>query len=611
MSIEEVPLFEHKPLNRITRNSQPFRLLEIQPCSHLSSQVECKLHHDNLLAKPSFKALSYVWGDHSIKVPILLDSKRYDVTRNCHGALLRLRELGETMVWIDAICIDQTPNNGEKCSQIPLMNYIYAAAKEVIVWLGHVEEERKPNSQELESLAVSLLKELSVEDILKTDLFLEIAQRGEHPELRWKALGIVYGHLWFTRLWTHQELVLSTSAIFILDFHTLKFDELHLATQVIHRALDQMTSRQLPTHVNEVFKGDNGFKDGLDRARVRTLACVNRHNPLPHQRCSMLGHVNIGRLFQCSEPRDRVYALLGLLDSKVRDQVHVEYKKPVEEVYTEFTKLIIESSRSLEVLVHAGLCRGSYACPTWVQDWALFQPESKQPEPLSYSKYSACCSIRPIGSMIRDNIELAIRGIAVDAVLSLVTVLGDDLRADCKYHITGAKGLSTWKESFKEYPTDCDPLHAWIRAVTADMDGSEVSSGRLSPELVQAYQIAHQFWESSKVEQFSMMRAEGPDIDVWMAWFLSISDRFHLAVISASVNRTFFISCKGYMGMGPLAMDEGDMICVALGCNVPLVLRKEGDHYLLVGECFVWGLMDGEAMRDKKLRHMVETFCLR
>jgi hypothetical protein len=271
--------------------------------------------------------------------------------------------LGETIVWIDAICIDQGKNSEEKSAQIPLMNYIYPAAKEVMVWLGHIEEEKKPNSQETETLAVSLLEDLAVEDIRKMDSFQEIAQRGEHPDLRWKALSIVYGHPWFTRLWTHQELVLATSAIFVLDYHSLKFDQLRLATQVIHRASDQMSLRQLPTYVNEVFRDSENFKDGLDRARSRTLACVNRHNPLPHQRCSILGHVNIGRLFNCSEPRDRVFALLGLMDSNVREEIHVDYEKPVEEVYTEFTKLVIESSHSLEILVHAELCRGASLCP--------------------------------------------------------------------------------------------------------------------------------------------------------------------------------------------------------------------------------------------------------
>ncbi|PMD21174.1 hypothetical protein NA56DRAFT_556793, partial [Hyaloscypha hepaticicola] len=76
--------------------------------------------------------------------------------------------------------------------------------------------------------------------------------------------------------------------------------------------------------------------------------------------------------------------------------------------------------------------------------------------------------------------------------------------------------------------------------------------------------------------------------------------RFQRAVAAACVNRTFFISKSGYMGMGPKGLTVGDLICLVLGCEVPLLLRKNGDHYLLVGECFVWGLMDGEAMRMKR-----------
>jgi hypothetical protein len=213
--------------------------------------------------------------------------------------------------------------------------------------------------------------------------------------------------------------------------------------------------------------------------------------------------------------------------------------------------------------------------------------------------------------MIGDHCELAIRGVDVDSVLATVEVPGDDLLADCKHHMTGAKGLYAWKEYFKDYPTGCDPLHAWIRTVCADMDGTDIKARRLSPELVKAYEIQHRFWESPEEDQRLIMRAQGNDIEEWNESLLVIKNRFGLAVIFASVNRTFFISRKGYMGMGPEIMEKEDMICVILGCNVPLVLRKVRDHYLLVGECFVWGLMDGEAMRDKKLRHGLETFRLR
>lgn len=605
-------MFKHKPLNRTTRNSQPFRLLEIKPCNDSSPQIECTLHHANLLEKPVFKALSYVWGDADVRVPILLDSKRYDVTRNCYGALLRLRELGETRVWIDAICIDQSDNSEEKCSQIPLMNYIYPTAKEVIIWLGHVEVEREFNSREKEWLAISLLEEYSVSGVLTFERFLEIAQRGEEPERRWNALKIIFGHPWFSRLWTHQEIILSTSAIFVMDYHTLQFDQLRLATQAIHRASDQMTFRQLPSFINELFEDFHGFKDGLEKARIRTVARANRHNPthLSYQRITALNQVTVGSRFKCVQPRDRVYALLGLLDSNIRNKIVVDYNKSLEEVYTDFAEVLIETSHSLEVLTGAGLCGEPSSCPSWVQDWSL--DDSEQPKPLRYSKYSASCLTRPNYSINRKANELTIRGIAVDSVLEAVIAEKEDIVRDCTHHITGAKGFHAWNRNFDVYPTGCDPVHAWIKTVTADIDGNEVTSERQSTNILEAFVINHKLHDSSIEERVLMVPVGLAEYDEWMASMLEISFRFSRGVAAARGNRTFFITMSGYMGLGPRGLEVGDIICVVLGCHVPLLLRKCGDCYMLVGECFVWGLMDGEAMRMKrKGEYWLDTFRLK
>lgn len=40
----------------------------------------------------------------------------------------------------------------------------------------------------------------------------------------------------------------------------------------------------------------------------------------------------------------------------------------------------------------------------------------------------------------------------------------------------------------------------------------------------------------------------------------------------------------------------GDVVCVLFGNKVPFCLRPMGRRYLLVGECYVHGLMKGEAM---------------
>lgn len=71
-------------------------------------------------------------------------------------------------------------------------------------------------------------------------------------------------------------------------------------------------------------------------------------------------------------------------------------------------------------------------------------------------------------------------------------------------------------------------------------------------------------------------------------------------------DRRFFLSekhdCTGksqvFKGLGPAALQEGDIIVVLLGGPVPYLLRPAaGLHtYTLVGECYVHGIMNGEAL---------------
>jgi hypothetical protein len=70
-------------------------------------------------------------------------------------------------------------------------------------------------------------------------------------------------------------------------------------------------------------------------------------------------------------------------------------------------------------------------------------------------------------------------------------------------------------------------------------------------------------------------------------------------------NRKFFVSRhSGWIGLAPMASRVGDEICILDGCTVPVVLRHcdaysediyEHDFFQLVGECYVHGMMDGEA----------------
>ena len=62
--------------------------------------------------------------------------------------------------------------------------------------------------------------------------------------------------------------------------------------------------------------------------------------------------------------------------------------------------------------------------------------------------------------------------------------------------------------------------------------------------------------------------------------------------------RTFAIT-EHSLGFVDTYAKEGDIICILLGCSVPVVLRPVGGDsaFEFIGECYIHGLMEGEFMQ--------------
>jgi hypothetical protein len=56
----------------------------------------------------------------------------------------------------------------------------------------------------------------------------------------------------------------------------------------------------------------------------------------------------------------------------------------------------------------------------------------------------------------------------------------------------------------------------------------------------------------------------------------------------------FFVTQRGYIGVGPKTTKAYNHICVFAGGVVPFVLEKRSRTYSLIGECYVHGIMYGE-----------------
>ena len=79
------------------------------------------------------------------------------------------------------------------------------------------------------------------------------------------------------------------------------------------------------------------------------------------------------------------------------------------------------------------------------------------------------------------------------------------------------------------------------------------------------------------------------------------------AWLLAAFQRRFCSTKAGRMGLAPGVALEGDLIAVVLGADAPFVLRSaEMESYILVGDYYVEGFMNGEALEgvDARLRDM-------
>ncbi len=90
---------------------------------------------------------------------------------------------------------------------------------------------------------------------------------------------------------------------------------------------------------------------------------------------------------------------------------------------------------------------------------------------------------------------------------------------------------------------------------------------------------------SEEVHRAAEVTEPEGDHETWCRWATSASD-----------GRVFARTRRGYYVLGPAALEPGDVACVMFGSKVPFCFRPMGKRHLLVGECYVHGLMKGEAM---------------
>jgi hypothetical protein len=86
---------------------------------------------------------------------------------------------------------------------------------------------------------------------------------------------------------------------------------------------------------------------------------------------NLFGLLQNRRMCGATDPRDKVYALLGVAQDKIAQQIEVNYRTPVDDVFIEVSRSIIGDHKSLMLLGFKHLRRLSTFdnFPSWAIDW--------------------------------------------------------------------------------------------------------------------------------------------------------------------------------------------------------------------------------------------------
>ncbi|KAK3708521.1 hypothetical protein LTR37_011416 [Vermiconidia calcicola] len=282
-----------------------FRLLE--PISGLHERDLCfRIRTFRREHAPPYTAVSYTWGDASASQAITINDRDFRVRPNLWACLYYLRIYADPSVstwkhiWVDAICINQNDTQ-ERSSQVLAMRDIYMRACTVSVWLDLIYDPKK----------IPWHEEVTTIDNDRWDWV-------EHlPDLANKA--------YWTRRWVVQEFLLARQIDYYCSGH--RMDELLFRDHVgdvlgedLHavRLLDD----SLP------FNADGHFK-------ATALVAARGPDAFPELARPLQQLLVQHRQANCKEPKDRVFALLGLLpqeDRQILSRFFPDYELSLDDV---------------------------------------------------------------------------------------------------------------------------------------------------------------------------------------------------------------------------------------------------------------------------------------
>ncbi|OCK98442.1 HET-domain-containing protein [Cenococcum geophilum 1.58] len=597
------------------------RIIELFPGAE-STELVCSLSERPLLGGGSYEALSWHWGEEERKSIIKIRRgdkiSLFAVKPTLESALRHFRRLDTArFLWVDTVCINQDDFE-EKSSQVRMMTEIYQEASSVCVWIGEEENDS--------GLAMDFIQLVQQCIERSDDLLLD----GRYSR-QWCALSALLRRPWFSRRWIIQEIALAKQAALHCGSSEVAWPEfiftIGLVRGHVYR-LSDIHGRVLPNDESRPWASipTSGAARLVDV--TEGLFEKSDHGTILKRFQSLENLVLNLTAFKASVPHDIIYAILPLaMDARsgykspqkafsgaVETQnFPVNYSKTFFQVCQDFVRHTILKSGCIDIICQHWVPKEIEGLPSWIgnlSDAAFEIGPNREYYRINADslvglrgpgrrQYSAGFAVGSRMLSWEFGQGVCAKSLSVDGFIleSIQKVQPSALKACIPLKWTrfvGWDGVSS------------PPPERFWRTLTANRD----SSGNRAPSYYERL-CGYAFQQSGKFGTDNVLDI-GSLID---SGFSRVVKDYLQRVQSVVWNKRLITTdspkSEGglqLLGLAPAATQVGDLICILYGCSVPVVLRKivnensDADkyHYKLIGECYIHGMMNGEACELQK-----------
>jgi hypothetical protein len=549
-----------------------FRLVELCPAPNKADALIATISHHSLDDHPPFWALSYTWSYHQISTPFRLHDADLCIGLNLAAALRFIRhDQKPQLLWIDAVCVNQEDED-ERSEQVQLMPWIFSASAKVIAWLGEATSDSKN--------ALGLLENLKEEHIA------EMAE-SDFQCSNWKALKKLWSRPFWKRIWIVQELALGGDRV------TVQCGDASISRTALERAY-----KILQLHLNNPLTLLwEGLECEMDWFMNQLAVCCefDRANRTLNENLHLENLLEFTGHFRATDERDHIYALLGISKDAAHAGIKPDYSKTLEQVWAHTVKQLVENKQSIKVLKGNKSPRDDDESPNLSSWMPAFGDRVRRGygwrqgfQVLSRDK-AARAAVSKCGRLLK------IKGFFIDHV----DVVEGPFENSKSEFLNGSI-FSRMEEMCNQALNKLRDKDLFVTSETPFLAFLNILTSNLASDTRTDYGGDHDTVILQGQLERLLRPANSNQCDQQRTKDLAALLR---GIVITLRYRCFFTTKMGLVGVGPYDTKKGDLCVALLGGDVPFVLRKETDKQILVGDCYVHGIMNGELAHlpnDKK-----------